>query len=387
MIAYNKTELQNHFLINEAHSLHKAGFISKENITTIENDLPTVKNQKNILIRLGMGFLGFLLYSSICGFVTLVGLDVIDRDFNIMLFFYALIGFVGVEFFVHQKFKGQGLDDLFLIGGQALLAIAIGITTEGYELVIASIATGVALLTYIRYVNLNSVYIFCIASTATVVYALFEMGSLGKTILPFTLLLFALIMYFITKKIALKKAFHFYHKGIVIVHYFSFILFYFSANYLVVRELSVMLLGNEIPANVDIPFAWFFYAFTIIVPAAYIFYGLFIKQKMVLWIGFATSLFSIYTIQFYHHLLPIEVGFTLGGLLLFTITYFCIKKIKDKTTGITFQPDRFVNSSDFIHTEALILTSQFGLKPETNIESPMEFGGGDFSGGGSGGSF
>ena len=108
---------------------------------------------------------------------------------------------------------------------------------------------------------------------------------------------------------------------------------------------------------------------------------------MVLWIGFATTLFSIYTIRYYHHLLPTEVALTLGGLLLFTITYFCIKKIKDKTTGITFQPDRFVNSSDFIHTEALILTSQFGLKPETNIESPVEFGGGDFSGGGSGGSF
>ena len=40
-----------------------------------------------------------------------------------------------------------------------------------------------------------------------------------------------------------------------------------------------------------------------------------------------------------------------------------------------------------MHTEALILTSQLGLKPETSIDSPMEFGGGGFSGGGSSGEF
>ena len=66
---------------------------------------------------------------------------------------------------------------------------------------------------------------------------------------------------------------------------------------------------------------------------------------------------------------------------------FSIRKLKDKKEGITFQPDHFINSSDFINTEALILTSQFGLKPEIAVESPMEFGGGGFSGGGSSGEF
>ena len=106
-----------------------------------------------------------------------------------------------------------------------------------------------------------------------------------------------------------------------------------------------------------------------------------------LWIGFLTLGFSFYTIDFYFLEVPIEVYLTLGGLLLFAITYFSIKALKDKTQGITFQPDRFINSNDFLHTEALILTSQFGLKPEIAVESPMEFGGGGFSGGGSSGDF
>ena len=154
-----------------------------------------------------------------------------------------------------------------------------------------------------------------------------------------------------------------------------------------VRELSVALLGNEIAPNSDIPFAFFFYAFTFIVPVAYIIFGLKLSNRIMLWIGLLTTGFSIYTFGLYYPIVSIEVALTLGGLIIFAIAYFSIKKLKDKTTGTTFQPDRFINSNDFMHTEALILTAQFGLKPENSVNSPMEFGGGGFSGGGSEGSF
>jgi hypothetical protein len=40
----------------------------------------------------------------------------------------------------------------------------------------------------------------------------------------------------------------------------------------------------------------------------------------------------------------------------------------------------------FLNAEILI-SSQLGMQPETTTKSQMEFGGGDFSGGGSSGSF
>lgn len=387
MIAYDKTELENQFLIDEAHSLYKAGFILKEQYNEIEKKLPTPKRHKNILLRLLFALLGVFLYSSITGLISLIGLSNIDNSFDFFIFVFAAIGFTGAEFFAKQNTKGYGLDDTFLLGGQLLLAIAIGVVTNGNELPIALIATIVSLLTYLRYINIISVMIFCVASTATIAYSLFEMGSIGKTILPFVLMLYAIGIYFLCKKFTQKVVFPFYHKGIVLVKYFSLILFYASGNYLVVRELSEILLGNKIATNSDIPFALFFYAFTFIVPAFYIVYSLRLGELAMLWIGLLTVGFSIYTIRFYHQVLPIEIALTLGGIFLFAVAYFSIKKLKDKTTGITFQPDRFINSSDFMHTEALILTAQFGLEPETSIESPMEFGGGGFSGGGSGGSY
>ncbi|MEO8255194.1 MAG: hypothetical protein ABI554_12505 [Flavobacterium sp.] len=388
MIAYDKTELENQFLIDEAHSLQKANFISKDEYKKIVAVLPTLKSNSNILVRIGFSFLALLLYTSFCGFISLFGFDFIEHNYEIFIFIYAIIGFVGLEFFVRQKYYGHGLDDTFLIGSQLVLAIAVGVVSDGYELEIALIATIISLISYLRYVNLISVLIFCVSSTATVAYSLLELGSIGKTILPFVLMLFAIGIYFLCRKFTQKVRFPFYHKGLLFLKNFGLILFYCAGNYFVVRELSEILLGIELTPNMDIPFAWVFYAFTSIVPAFYIFYALKTQNRTQLWIGFLTTVSSIFTIRYYHEIIPTAIALTLGGLLLFAIAYFSIKKIKDKTTGITFQPDRFINTNDFIHTEAFILTSQFGLKPEAPMaESPMEFGGGGFSGGGSDGSY
>lgn len=180
---------------------------------------------------------------------------------------------------------------------------------------------------------------------------------------------------------------NYYYKGILLANSFCLVLFYLSCNYLVVRELSVMLLGNEILPGKDIPFAIFFYAFTVIVPIAYLVQALKTKDRIMLWISFLAIAFSIYTIRFYYSVLPIEVALTLGGLVLFAIAYFSIKKLKDREIGLTFKPDRINNSNAFLNAEMLIVASQFGLKPEAVNESPMEYGGGGFSGGGSGGSY
>ncbi|MNS51628.1 hypothetical protein D3C72_843160 [compost metagenome] len=54
---------------------------------------------------------------------------------------------------------------------------------------------------------------------------------------------------------------------------------------------------------------------------------------------------------------------------------------------MTFKPDRINHSDSLLNAEALVVASTFGMKPEVKTDSPMEFGGGGFSGGGSDGSF
>lgn len=386
MIVYDKVELENLTLVEEARSLKEASFIDSEQYKGISKQLTIPKSSNNLLVRLAFFVLGSFLYSSICGFLTLISENAIGENFKVIVFLYATVGFAGAEVMTRLKFYGHGLDDAFIVGSQLTLAVAIGLLTDGNEIVIASIITFTALISYLRYLHLSMALLFCLALTATLTYAMFELGSIGKTVLPFVMMLFAVAIYFISKTIVPKTTNPFYYKGISLANSFSLILFYLSGNYLVVRELSVLMLGEAIAPGNDIPFAFFFYTFTFAVPLFYLVYSILKKDKLMLWIGFLALGFSIYTIRFYYAILPIEIALTLGGVLLFAFTYFVIKKLENKETGLTFKPDRFTKTNAFLNAEILI-ASQLGLKPETTTESNIEFGGGDFSGGGSGGSF
>lgn len=391
MIVYDKNLLDNLALVEEAKSLQSAGFISKEQKDLIKKELPAFKRQSNILVRLGFFLLGAFFYLSICGVIALLGLTDSNSErifFNICCYIFASVGFVGAEILAHQNYYEHGLDDAFILGAILNVGFAIGITTEGYEIVIAFFVAVASFFMYIRYLHLVSVVIFYISVLALLFFGMFEFGDIGKAILPFAAMLFSIIVYFVTKRGIHNLQKTYYYKGLIWINILCLISFYLSCNYLIVRELSSELLGTEVLPGQDIPFAYFFYAFTFIVPAIYLVQALRRKDRIMLWISFLAIGFAIFTIRFYYSVLPVEVALTIGGLALFGIAYISIQKLKNKEKGLTFKPDRINNSNSILNAEALIVASTFGLKPEVKpAESPMEFGGGGFSGGGSGESF
>lgn len=388
MTAYDKEELDDLILIEEAASLYSAGFIDKNQKDRIKSELTAFRMQNNILVRLGFFLLGSFLYLSICGAISLLGLSGEQFFFSICCYIFALVGFVGAELLANMKYYRHGLDDAFVLGSILNLGIAVAITTEGYELIIAIFVAFKSFLLYRRYLNLPALLVFCVASAAVLFFGLLELGEIGKMILPFVTLLFSAGFYFFTKKNIQKLTETYHYNGLLFANSFCLILFYLSCNYLVVRELSVTLMDNPIAEGKDIPFAFFFYAFTLIVPLVYLVQALKTKDRILLWISFLAIGFSIYTIRFYHSVLPIEIALTLGGIVLFAIAYFSIKKLKDKESDLTFKPDRLNSSNPFLNMETLIVASTFGVKPEAKPEdSPMDFGGGGFSGGGSEGTF
>lgn len=387
MIAYDNKILDNEVLVDEADTLYKGGFINKEQKKLIEKELPRFKSQSNILVRLGFFLLGSFLYSSICGVISLIGLNNEHAFLKICCYLFAIVGFAGAEFLARQNYHNHGLDDAFILGGLLTFGIAIAMTTEGYEMVIAFFVATAALLMFLRYLHVLSMLVFCFAITALLFYGMFELGEVGKALLPFTAMIFAAIFYFATKKLIKNLSEHYYYNGLLLANSFCLILFYLSCNYLVVRELSAELLGTEVKPGTDIPFAFFFYAFTFIVPIVYLIQALRTKDRIMLWINFVVIAFTIYTIRYYYSVMPIEIALTLGGIVLFAIAYFSIRKLKEKESGLTFKPDRINHSDSILNAEALIVASTFGMKPEMKTDSPMEFGDGGFSGGGSGGSF
>ncbi|NRS88879.1 hypothetical protein HNQ02_001797 [Flavobacterium sp. 7E] len=387
MIVYDKKMLDHANLLDEAQSLQKAGFIAKEQYETIAKNLTVPKTHNNLLIRFLFFILGVFLYSSICGFFSLLAVDSINSNYEYLVFFFAIIGFSGAEILSRSTYYGHGLDDTFILGSQFTLAIAIGITSDFNELIMGAFITGTALLSYLRYLHLSMALLFSLALTYTIVLGIFELNESIQAFFPFIMMAFALAIYFSSKTALQKLATPFYYNGLLLAKNFALILFYFSGNYLIVRELSIDLLGQDLAPGSDIPFAYLFYAFTFIVPVSYLYFGLVKKDRILLWIGLLSLCFLVFTIRYYYSVLPVEIALTIGGAVLFTTTLFTIRKLKNKETGITFQSDRFTKTNAFLNAEILITSQIGGLKPEVTTESPMEFGGGDFSGGGSGGSF
>jgi hypothetical protein len=395
MIAYDKTLLDNVYIDEEANRLKESGFISREQYQSIQIQLPRLKSQNNIFIRIGFFILGCMLYSSICGMISLLGLGIMDNTYLFFIYLFAIIGFGAKEFMSREmKFFGFGLDDAFILGGILALLIAVGLTFEknydpNYLMVIIVMAI-VSSIAYLRYLNLSLALLACFGITSSLAYITFEYCIIGKSILPFVLLLFSGGCYFIAKKMLLNLTSPYYSKGLKLAKGFCLILFYLAGNYYVVRELNAALSEEYYynSASPEIPFAIFFWTFTISIPVVYLVFSLKNKDRMMLWIGFLALCFAFFTFRTYHHVLPPEVALTIGGLAVFAFIYFTIKKTKHKETGITFKADRFTNPNAFANLQTLVVASQFGFKPEAKVEeSPMEFGGGGFSGGGSGGEF
>ena len=390
MIVYDKKLLENLELQEQADSLQQGGFINKDQKRVIEKELSSFKIHYNVLIRIGFFLLGVLLYFSIGGAISLFGYNASPRDYlDVCCYIFAFVGLVGSEFFGRNNYYRHGLDDAFIFGTILNTGIAVAISTDGDNFLAVSIIVAiVSLILFLRYLHLLSVFIFYLAFTVTIGYAIINFSESAKTVLPFLMIIFNIGTYYFCRSLINNLTETFYNNGILLVKGLSLILLYLSGNYFIVREFSAFLIENYYAESPEIPFAWIFWCFTFIVPALYLFYALQSKQRILLWISLLCLCFSLFTFRSYHHVLPPEVALTLGGLVLFGIAYFSIKKLKNKETGLTFKPDRISNPNTFLNAEALIIASTFGMKPEVKpSESPMEFGGGGFSGGGSGENF
>jgi hypothetical protein len=395
MTAYDKTLLDNVYIDEEANRLKQSGFISQEQYKSIHSQLPRLKSQNNLFIRIGFFILGCMLYSSICGFISLLGLGIMDNSYLVFIYLFAIIGFGAKEYMSREmKYFGFGLDDAFILGAILALLIAVGLTFEqNYDpnyLAVVLVMAVASSISYLRYLNLSLALLACIGITGSIAYLVFDYLIIGKAILPFFMMLFSGAGYFISKKKLQNLTSPYYCNGLKLAKGFCLILFYLAGNYYVVRELNFSLSEDYSYNSVspEIPFALLFWAFTFIIPVVYVVFSLKNKDRIMLWIGFLALCFSFFTFRMYHHVLPPEVALTIGGLVLFAFTYFAIKKTKYKETGITFKADRFTDPNAFANLQTLVTASQFGLKPEVKAEdSPMEYGGGGFSGGGSSGEF
>ncbi|WP_430399660.1 hypothetical protein [Flavobacterium sp.] len=385
MQAYHKDLLENEAMISNAKSLFTQKFISKEQLNEVTSKLVSLDTNPNLLVRFGFFLLGCFLFSSIVGSISLLFIPLLDSNYQIVPFFYFGVGIIVLEILVHKNYFKHGLDDAFIVCSQLALYIGVGILFESFLAVYLTMFVFGALFC-IRYVNALSMFVSCIGLMAFIFLSITEHSFIPKALLPFIAFFIAVLLYSIYLKLNSIDDFYFYEFALQNLKIFSLVLAYFSLNYMVVRELSESLLNVEVLLGEDIPLAFIFYATTFIIPASYIGYSLFKKDRIILFVGILAFAYSIFTIRFYYQLLPIEVALVIGGIVLFIVAYLSIKRLQFCETGLTFKPDRGSDSSLLKNAQALIVSAQVPNAPVPN-QSDMPFGGGGFSGGGAGSKF
>ena len=387
MFASNFTNIQNHFLLEELEKLEAQDFVSEEQFNAIKHKTTSTKTNSNILVRIAFFLLGNFLISSILGFCALFLTMLESQNAIGFCFFLAFVVCVAAtEFFYNQNYFAYGFDDSIILSITLFFCVAIGFFTENVTAVLFVLVL-ISTLCSVRYVHVPSIFFGLFGLIGLVGYLVTEEKILPSYLLPVLMFLLALGLYFFQLQLSKKIQNFIYTNSFVTIKIFSLVLGYASLNYYVVRELSAVLLGMNLLPNEEIPLAPLFYFATFALPIFYIFYGLKIKDRIFFWIGLLSLALGFATIRYYYAILPIEVALLLGGTILFTIVYLSIRKIRNNTVGITFNEDKNLNPMAFDVVKALLVNANVQTTITSTTESPMEFGGGGFSGGGADGNF
>ena len=384
MLTNNFTAIQNHFLLEEMEQLVANGTVSEEQLQMMKQNHPATKTNNNILVRIGFFLLGVFLISSVVGFLSLfVAISGGAEGFALISLLMAVGCVMATEILFSKNYFAYGLDDASVLGIPLFLAITVGIFSEEEHAVLLVLFLG-ALYGAVRYVNVPATFFAILFMVSFVGFTVVHDKILPSSVLPFVMFGLGLGLFFLQWKLKSKTPFFIYKNIGLTVEILSLLLLYASMNYYVVRELSEELLEITIAKGADVPFALLFWMLTFLMPLAYLFFGVKYKNRIFIWCGLGLLGLAFATFRYYHAVLSIEYACLLGGSILFVLVYISIQKLKDKSSGLTFKEDVQLQPVAFDLVKTILINANANIAVPTKPESPMPFGGGGFSGGGSG---
>ena len=382
MMAYNKEGLRNLNTIKSARSWLEAGFIKKEQLEDIERAHICSFYSPNLFIRVLLflattialqGVLGILAlgFFQLKGFVILYGIALV-----------IIMDFVLIRRHHHYK---SGITEAIMYIGLGYIIAGVSIAIHPDKTAMLFICMLLFSFCAYRYVDMLCTMASLLSFGGLLFTVLNDAGGIAGSMIPFAFIFAFSCIYFFSFIVSKKLDNIIWKNSIVLIQIISLLFIYAGGNYLVVKELSISFMNFEVPENGDIPFAFFFYIHTVVVPIIYLYVG--IKKKQMSWIrtGLIVIAFSVFTFKYYFSLGHPEITLTLAGLILIIVSVVLMRYLKIPRNGYT--GERLLQrNKGFLEAEALIIAQTTG----GNIiekNSPESFGGGDFGGGGAGSNY
>ncbi len=384
MTAYNRDWLDALWIKDTASEWHAEGLLSSEKLVAIKTRFISNFYSPNVFIRIGLAIfcqilllaamglaamvfspdseIGFAIFSIICGIVCLVLLEV------------WAIGTAG--------HRASGIDDMLLyVGVSAILGgIFNSLHYSTQPLVYCCIALPFLVVGSIRYIDRLVAAAAFICALLIVLLVVKEIPKLALYLLPLAGMLFSAGAYFFVRNGQQRYEWRYWHSILWIIEMLALSAFYASGNYWVVQQAGDAMFELE-----QVPIPWFFWAFTFLIPVAYIVWGLKRHDRLMLDMGLACIGVAVFTFRYYIHVMPIAWASAIGGGILFALAYFSIQYLHKNEGAFTYAQQS--DTTLLQEIEQQLIEQTIANQPTDAPDKRDAFGGGQFGGGGASGEF
>ena len=396
MKAYNETYIRNRAVMQQADQWHRQGMLTNAQIDAARQAFPVNFRQTNGFLEIGLFLftcVAIMASYLLPGSIILGLLDVVKNERLVYGLFSLLAG--GVTWWLgrlvinRQQLYRNGVDNAFVAMLTGFLAFGFGqFLPQNLTLASYCLLTLPLLLVIVWYYGDTLIAFVAVATAYAFVFDGMLQVSWGKSALPFVMMAVSGGLYALARRFDTSP---YYADPLNLVQWFALIVLVASGNYFVVRELNGLLIdrlpGQPAPANApEIALPWLFWLLTFVIPLFYLFRGFAKKDRMFLFLGALGLVAAFSTVHEYVALLPLNVALTLGGVALITVAVFGIRYLASPKHGFTDDPDPESPDQFFVNLGTAV-AMQAAAGAQQRPANDLRFGGGNFGGGGSEGSY
>jgi hypothetical protein len=384
MIAYNKTSLLNKAIQEDVTTDFENDLITVEELQQIKQKYPVQFYTPNMFIRIGLFILTLIVLSFSFSFFSLLFMNSLESAWKGLMLFFAILTYVALEFMVQTKHHyNSGVDDALLWNFAGMLFGSIALIIDSGTLTNCIIAFFISLYCVIRFADRIMSIVTFLSLLAILFFVFSDHLGISKAIIPFVLMAASAAVYFLIRSLEKKATLKDYEHCFTMIIIVSLLSFYAAGNYYVVREVNNAMF--HLTNDGSLPLGWLFWILTVLIPIVYVIRGVQKKDGIFLRIGLLLIAAMIFTIRYYHAVLPYEVAMTIAGLVLLVVSYGLISYLKQPKFGFTYTDENKENKDEKSLIESILIAETMGQQAKP--AETTKFEGGSFGGGGAGGEF
>lgn len=390
LIAYNLDELTKKLSLAKAKEWRKSEVLTEAQWKSIKDRYSTELFSPNVVIRILLFIVSLFGLSMSLGVFSLIFsgfYDAFADNFliavRVSVFIYGLLllYFGETLFFKEKKHYKSGITEAIVYVAYSF--IYFGVLGESQPNELAYYFLGVIFLSFItiRYHDI----IPLLGAIGCFVLFLFSTFNSILSLIPFVMIVSFGALFVASQFVQKKVNQLIWEDHFILLDSLALLMVYLGGNYFVVRELSVSMMGLELAAGEDIPFAFLFYGFTVLIPIGYMVWAIVKKSILFIRVSLITLTLTAFTLKYYFSLGHPEITVTIAGAVLISVAITLMMYLKTNRKGFT--RNQIITSKwDNAEMSSFIASQTLGGH-QINESDGFAGKGGEFGGGGASGSF